>query len=541
MVMLEPAASFVGKYVGGRYHVQVGLDPFEAGIVAAHEEAHGILRRSSAFGAILTTARRAVAATSGNRGPFLLHALASRSRTSEEVHATYQSFRTAASFPERHDTVREILQRHPSYRLYFDIGEELVGREPIAPLANAALDALLRFCWSARPLAAIKVPIRNLDDLRKIPSSAFPDTRLHSLRRTWEEEDLRQFMDAVMGEEQAKLRELFGKPFQELYHPFASALQSLIPPGAAFIGTADFDRQLQQKSSSHVLFMASIEESLVQKGYAHLARKYAGTPLEALGPDELNSYVMKVRKAYRSSAEVPEVTLIRSRPTEVRIMAEPPSRTDWRLVFIRTRESFDQHFAVVGTELPARGRAVVYSVQAAPPEDLQADEALPVQLEPADPRKLATAVRKLSGRLGLAVVFASVVAQAPAKIWPEVESLHALGAHIWLVGDLAPRQCVRMARSRMPEARAFWYSPSHPNVGGLIMPQVGNAGPLQGVVYMGSRVSMVGLVRGILIDELGDDFRGFGPTLHVYEESYRREKEGQFIARWLLATERRLG
>jgi hypothetical protein len=93
----------------------------------------------------------------------------------------------------------------------------------------------------------------------------------------------------------------------------------------------------------------------------------------------------------------------------------------------------------------------------------------------------------------------------------------------------------------MPEVRAFWHSPSHPNVGGFIVPRVGEGGPLQGIVYLGSRASLVGLLRGIMLDELGDDFRGFGSTIHLFEDSYRREKEGQFITHWLLATERRLG
>jgi hypothetical protein len=539
--MGQSEGKFVGKFVGGHYVVKADVDRMDAAITAAHEEAHGILRRSSAYGAILRTAEASFAERSDGDG-FGLHALASRSRTSEEVHATYQSYRLARSYATGAPKVDSLLGQYPSYRMYYKIGHELVGGEPIPQFANAALDAIVRFCWSAAELDDVDIPVSALEALKRLPPAAFPDERLRRLRKAWNPHALGFLVDAMLGENPDALRRHFDKDPAQLADPVGEAIRKEIPDGALFLTSADFDVALNAERKHISLMTAMMQEQMVVRGYEALAERYRGTDLASMEPGDLRPYLERVDRSLRTLPEIPQVTILRTRPLCINAI-QTNQGTSSEILFVRPSESFLAAFDTSALPFQISPGEVVLYIPEVSLESVVGSTA------PVDFQVAANAAADLDSLLGLlfrsrpmlVAVFASAMKQASPEAWLSLRTLARLDHRIWIVGDLPARECAQLVREWMPEMRGFWHAKDgNPNVGALVVPQVGDAGVFEGMVLTGSRMNMVGLARSILTDELGDDFRGFGDTIFYFDWDARRQRGGDLLSDWLLAMERTL-
>ncbi len=272
-------SDFIGKYVGGNYIVHSELEQIDATITAVHEEMHGILRRSTGYGQLLLDAQRLLPIYPEES--FWIHLLSSRARTSEEVHATYQSIRQAIHFG--HGKAAQLLiDKFPSYKLYYNIGNALVGAEPRSDLANIFLDSIVRFCWSPAVLSDVPFPLKDFKDLKKLPTEQFPDERFKRVRSILTKEHLYNLLHDIFGERLEALLELFSVDPRHLSDPMGAALNDIIPEGFTFMASSDFERQRLEIAKSQSIFYATMLENTASALYDALVANYQNTSLEAL-------------------------------------------------------------------------------------------------------------------------------------------------------------------------------------------------------------------------------------------------------------------
>lgn len=532
--MTQFESTFAGQYVGGRYHVSAEVKFHEHAIVAAHEEAHGILHRSSAFGAILTAAEKLLTRHNARESAFTLHLLASGSRTSDEVHATYQSLRTAQSW--KYD-LNQILKQFPSYQMYYNIGQQLVGDESLEIVANAALDSIIRFCWSDAELESCELPFHDVAELNNIQRSSLPDNRFRRFRECWNAAELSKFVSGMLGEDSDSLRKLFSSNPRELADPTGHALRQIADAGELqLIIPPDSQAVMQSQNYAWTMMVSSLIERIVMRGYELLVEQFRATDLAGIPTDRLYPYLNRAREARRTGISVPEITLFRPNPVDVSLQALRPNSSR-RMIFLRSREEFGNTFGIEKKEQIKSGSLVLYSPVAVFPEDTKEDVPTVLEADGIDPVDVVNMASRAGTPDLLLVVFASVVVAHHKLLWPVLERLSEEGFFVWIVGDVAPEICIQEVHPRMPEMRGFWHSSSPLNFGGLVLPQVGFAGFVEGVVFLGSRNTMEGLIVPTLSRLIGDDMRGYGSCPLFDERAVLRERMGQYLAEWLMRLE----
>jgi len=524
-------STYMGQYAGGSYVVQGHLSLQQGTIAAVHEEHHGILRRSSAFGAIQKTAERFFARSEQSGSVFALHLLASNSRTSEEVHATYQSMRSALA--RGWNDQEAVFAMHPSYRMYYEIGTKLVGFEAQEVVANAMLDAITRFCWSAAQLAEVEIPIADVHSLKRINSASYPDRRLKALLQQWD----RAMLDSIIGEamdgDDEKLRLLLGQDPMSLANPLSQISKEMGDNGM-FVAAPDFMAELYQYTHANLMMISLVTEQLVVNAYKALTKRFRGTTLASFEHDDLMRFVNQCKEAEYRTPEAPSVTRFRNHPVTLH-SRRGDLPYEGAAILVRSGSSFLRNFETSGSSLVIGDSSVVayapISITDAPTPQLEA-------IVNSDAVKaLSQFTTRWAVDSPVIVVFASVIRKSPEVFWPLLDELANNRSYIWIVGDLPPRQCLQLIRSRAPNMRGFWHETTMPNVGGMVLPQVGEYGSIEGLIFLGRKPDVTGVILGIVIDELGEDFRGFGPGPLVQRSSRHRNEIGEQIVSLLLALE----
>jgi hypothetical protein len=521
----------IAKFKAGAYLITGNLATVDHAVAAVHEDLHGIIRRSTPFGEILRVAEGKLAASTAETDVAFLHMLTGRGRTSEEVLATYGAVLSARSAgPEKPAALaaQKSLLTNVGYGLYAKIGEELVGTE-LPAVASVALDAIIRFCWSACALPPIEAVAADLNVLRTVSPEAFPDRRLALLRKSWTTSKLQECISVLDDEtrtlltrKQPTARELFQVPDDAVF---------VLPPDAA----TEVNQLLLQLATAQAMAL----ERSVTIVFDKLCAMYPDGPLSARSNEEVLRYLATSRLLPTGKAPTgfafPEVLQLRAEPRKVRPIDAQEVPRGAAAAFVRLREAFEEQLQWLGGTRPP-GRLTAYRAWAVALQTTAQDQALPIRIMDTDVKDPEVLAHRILEGSNLVAIWASAYLSSP-RIFA---NLFNRGAGVWLICDVQPDELLAATRSLIPELHAQWLAPApeRQNAGVLVAQQVGgSSGRLDGIAFPSSAIACQSQVLPAMHTVLGDSLRGVGPGPLLYEESHRRHAEAVFLARWLVETE----
>jgi len=521
-------AFHIATFGAGALFITGSLTPADHAVAAVHEDLHGIIRRSTPFGAILRVVEGMLARSTAETDIAFLHMLSSRGRTSEEVLATYGTLLSAISAgPDKPAALaaQKALVTNVGYSVYAKVGEELVGKERPA-VAGVALDAIMRFCWSARALPPIEAVAADHNVLRKVSPEAFPDRRLALLRKSWSVAKLRECL-SVLDRKTRRLLAAKRPTARELFR---------VPDKALFVLSPDVATEVSQLLTRLATAKAMAFERSVPIVFDKLCTMYPTGPLAASSNEEVRRYVATSKQLPAGQARTgygfPEVVQVRAERRKVRSV-DAKQVPHGAAVFVRFREDFEKQLQWVGAKRLPR-RIAAYQVWLAALQTTAHTEALPIRVldtDGDDPRLLARRILKGSRLIG---IWASTYLASPQLF----ADLFRRDAGVWLICDVQPDALLESTRSLIPELRAEWFGPvNNPGIGVMVAPQVGTAGPLDGIAFPGSTAVCNGQLLAVMYTVLGDSLRGVGPSVLLGEEAHRRQTEAALLARCLVETE----
>lgn len=530
----------IANFVAGKYTVQAGLPPDDHIYAAHHEENHGIIRRSTSFGALLRNFEAKYARSKNASEIFGLHMLVSQSRTSEEVFTTHSAI-IMVNWAIKNNEAREKLANQPLYLLYDQIGRSLVGSEHVPMLAEIALDAIARFCWSSAYLPPIREIIDKPDFVRQLNKMSLPDVRLGKLRQTWSDESLRTCLSVIPQE----ARSLFDQPIEEVYDPYVELHREIQAKKMLWLNSPDTEQSMSATMMERLTQLAYVRETLVQKVYIEICRLYANTDLIAMTFDDIEKYSAQNVPGVHTAPtghEFPEVLVLRTSPLQVKVEVPNSDETRNSMLFFRRRKEFLEQFALLQTPKMKLKELVGYRIFHDWTLQESPNPSLTIEMVTANSNKLMNILTSIDSRPSTLAIWTSIIqfdAQSPNRI---ISSLVASGWHGWLICNSNPRTVLRVFRNWFGELNARWIpsNSSHRNVGALCAMALYDHLPLRGIVFPGSQIFTVGVVLNALREELGDDFRGYGEGPLLFEHSFRRLEEARVITSWIIATERYL-
>lgn len=532
----SPAASFVD----GKYLIRAAVVGRSAGVAAVHEETHGIVRRSTLYGALLTKARTAV--TENRVADIVEQGLLSRGRTSEEVLATFVSI-TQARW-SGYGNVEDIeLGSLPDYRYYYDVGGELTQGMDVHAAKAALLEGIVRFCWSSHHLLDCLEADSPWSMLPMLPALAYPDQRLSLLRRNWSGEWVAAEREALEAR-YPYFAALRGKSFAEMFDPTLGLPTS---PGRIML---DPEQQIGQLRLQRARTYSQMSELAVAMLADRLVERYAGTPMAGVRTTEVMDRLTLAAPA-PSAAEPVGLNLIevaenlpRRRKVLLQESVEWDRRDELPIVGVRSWRSFTANFEIDhGSTRPYAVGDDDVTIYAIPhwlgPANRPApvdDTAVPVAVHPGFDSGDSPSFGTWMPVPVIVAAWTSIVVADP-QAW--LVNLHVLAQgdyKAWLVVDTEPQVLVRLLRKQLGEVNGFFHAPhgDRRHLGGLVVRCLeGTGAALRGIIFPGRDHTLQGIVT-MLRSELADDFRGFGMSIDLHEDSRRKRNEGTALVDWLI-------
>jgi hypothetical protein len=540
--MSDAKASFVNGY----YRIRPNLSPAGAAVAASHEEAHGIIRRSTLYGFLLSAVLSAEKkfASADN---VLAQVLLSKGRTSEEIFATFYSITWGLWVGSEHGTAhlaeRE-LAAHPEYTYYYQLGKDLAA-DFSSPLAKiVVVDGIVRFCWSSERLGQFLDRSSNWSDVLSLPSLAFPDKRMAALRADWFEPS---GIRATIRERLSSMEKIIGgKSSSELHDPFHEFAK-----GGIFM--SDNDPEVIKKRNENAVWVAMLTETSAIAVADALCENYDSTPMSGRRTQDVHKFIIDNRKRSAASSsnafKQPWGIIEQVENLPKRHRARRVSKPGWiggnelpmPILGLRSWRSFSSNFELPDDlhNLRKPESDVLYLTAYSGPLDAGDEEAvLPIAIYPGPVANLSRLLDWIPPPAIMAV-WTSLMLPDCERWISCFRALSRRNYRIWLVVDTEPQTVVRSTRSLLPEVNAFFDAPlrDRPNLGGLIVRGLEGVGAdvVRGLIFMGLQ-NTVSYVVAMLRRDLGDDFRGLNP-IEIIELSVLRGKEGIAIVNWLMANE----
>jgi hypothetical protein len=566
--MSETVYSSKASFVNGHYRIGANLSPRSMRIAAVHEEAHGIIRRSTPYGLLLSQIHAPDSTLAADN--ILAHGLLSRGRTSEEVYATFSSI-TGAIWGGDEAAPSE-LNDLPEYAYYHDIGTELADTIETSFFKIYVLEGIVRFCWSSQHIAEFVERSLPWSDVRSLPVLAYPDHRMSRLRTDWPQIGLKLWA-AVEQRYSDLVERARTESFSEFWDPLGHKLKKLIPEGFTFIG--DMGPEFARLRNEMIRSRAEVSEWVAMFVADYLTEQYDGTPMAARYAADLIELIESKRKEVGSHATLiqsPEkasskdnswdhgskqqplhiiesvVNFDKKRRVKILPKLQRGRTRALPLVGVRSWQSFTDNFELPD-ELQATRNAEAEAMYATPyslvPSSQHTslkDRRLPLALHPGWDVKSAPTLAEWVPPPAIVAVWTSFMLQDP-DLWPKYfRNLAFAGYSLWLLADTEPVTVVRTARRFLPEVNGFFHAPleSRPNLGGLVLRGLGDmpdltAQPVRGLIFPGLQHTLQNIMA-MLRREMGDDFRGMN-GLEITASAAGRRHEGQAVVAWLIANE----
>ena len=509
------------KFGRGLYWIKGGFSPSEHFIMSSHEEIHGITHRSTAYGTFLRYLRSYLPKSDPNYNPMILHYLTSRSRTSDEVMATFGSIVKANSGDQTKKAVPVILQAHPAYKIYYNIGMELVGTDE-NQISHLVLDAIIRFCWSSSKLPSCHQMSEDISSIKNLPNEVFPDYRLGIIRNSWSKSKLLELSNNITGSEKEFLVSISDK--------IAYMFQA--PEGYLFITNPGFESQQNTSLLRLAGLQAKMEEILTIRLYESVVEMFSNTAISGMPHDELMSYIDENKSKERTGVDFPEILDLKSTKTKV-VRVDQFSYYYKGILFALRREDFLNHFTLDKEDEPRLGDCVCFRTSM---DYIPQDIGKEIIMKLYDTKNLnpKNSITSLIQRNDFLVLKASDFIR-----WRGfVEELFRKDLLFWLICDINPSDLIRQTRSIIPELQANWTQPikALPEVGAMVACQIGNGGDLDGIVFPGSRITCNSIIASVLIKELGDSLRSINSIGPIGEILLARKKQGLFVTKYITTT-----
>jgi hypothetical protein len=286
-----------------------------------------------------------------------------------------------------------------------------------------------------------------------------------------------------------------------------------------------------------LLLQAAAEERVVLQLYALLCDRYDGTALAAMRPEQFDAYrglAPPTGHALQPTAHaLPEVVELRARRRRLLVADDAPCDRP-SVLFVRSREQFVDQLDAATADHPPSGEVVCYRGCLSTFLAADDEEPLPIHALWSGAPPGPPVLRRLIGDQELIAVWGSAFLRWSAL----ADALTYRAKGYWLICDVPPPALLRATRALIPEMWGQWRAPlrERPNVGALVVIQVGEAGPVDGIVFPGSRTIVSSLVVTALRQELGDDLRGIGAG-PAFGRQHGQFSEGTFLTEWLVRTE----
>lgn len=544
-VVNQPHSQYVAAYVNGtiNVHDHEGLHSrLESELITTHEQFHHMLRLKSSFGVYLTRLMASIVDGSISPKSFVLQALASRFRTSDEVLATYASSKLG-SWHYGIEPIRDILKRYPSYEHYFSIGESLVAGDAVPLIAAASVEAMVRFCWS--PGALIDFQNVSIDDLYKqLPADQFPDKRFERFTQHWSIDQWRKQVEA-MTSEIPDVDEVFALPYRQWIDPFYGVIEGAKAENRVFVMGADTQTIRSREMQANRQRLNEFAAALVWKGYEYLYHEFRGTHLASAERSLLVELMFQHTPTRDGVTELPEILFARTSQRRVTLDTgktfEPweyvVSTENARIapVFIRPMSTLRRHL-----ELPdnyaerskgANEGLALYSIHAG----------LDVIIDPLQIRLV-----ELSGWREVQTFMAERYRPGPAVVWTsdvinEKVDVRAIAATtpVWCVCDTPPLSTLAWLQQFLPELRGFFTASRVPGsaLKALVAYRVGSVGDIDGIVFPGT-ATMCDPIGSMLFQVYGDncrDLNSVGPML--FRDQIVLKAIGQVIVNFISITD----
>lgn len=541
--------SSVASFSGLHYRIRSDLPRSSAAIAATHEEAHGIIRRSTLYGHLLSEINSVGAAQRDNNKRWA-HILLSRGRTSDEVYATFNSITHVTWLGGEAVAIRE-LQGFPEYIYYYGIGKEFTSVVDIPYLKILVLEGLTRFCWSSKKIHEFLKANEPWSAIQSLPGLAFPDDRMSHLRKDW--------LQNVQSEVWAALQQKFplanflrGKSGSEVYDPLHS-IKSSLPKDVMML---DVGWEINEMKHDNLFAMASMSEQVVNFVADYLTDTYEGTSLAALRTAEVVAFIQDKRQEADGKWQpiLNELGIIeqvenlskKRKPTILPKLKWKRSE-ELPIMGVRSWQSFSENFEVSETLQASRNLesevvyATAYPLTPSARQKTRGCVDLPLALYPDWEDERRPAISTWMSAHVIVAVWTSIMLKNLMDWNIQFHELNDAGYKVWLVADTEPHAVIQATRKFLPEITAIYHSPrqSRPNVGGLVIrcleDPLHNSSCVHGIVFPGLSHTLDHILH-MIRRLLKDDFRGFNP-LEFRETSLARRHEGIALVEWLIANE----
>lgn len=522
------------RFVGTNYVIARALAGPPAIIAAQHEEAHGIIRRSTLYGWLLNRLLPTEGHALDSEDTFA-HKAFSRGRTSEEVFATFSSINFAV-FAGYSNAVEHELSTSPEYRFYYDIGAALTSAFADPTIKNIVIEGAVRFCWSsAHLLSALGYPLDRVA-LDALPGSAWPDRRLARLRGDWPQIISEGLVETCLGRpEFAFFR---GRSFREIYDPtYGLDVEDRI--------IQDGDGAFRRQAIKQAEMAGLCWEHAAMFVADHLASRYGESDYTAMSTALSYDWIDKNSQSVRRDRlNLIEGVANLAVPRRVKLHDTIVWDCGWeRLIFgIRKTDSFVSNFALPAeADIDDTRRFVLYASRHHLDTSREFDETdvLDIALCPLPPEApVGTLLGWLPAERTITAVWSSLIL-LDQDLWRQkIQEIAAADRFPWVVIDSDPYEALAALRPLIEEVRGFRHipMPSRRGFGGLAVSALPGFGSgLHGLVVMGM-VHTLDFVVAMMAEQLGDDFRGLeGPILNHEDRS--KWHEGRALVTWLAENE----
>lgn len=541
--------SATAMFVDGQYLIGPSVSGRRATVAANHEEAHGLIRRSTPYGILLSQMHAAAA-----RDPDVAsaaHELSSRARTSEEVFATFSSINSAIWAGYR-DAESTELGEFSEYRYYYNLGVGLTAGIDVRWLRNVFLEGAVRFCWSSIEIADFLRDDRTHADVAQLSTLAFPDSRFKRLCTEWTPACAAAWVQTIEARFPyvVALRNL---SFAELFDPLHQFKSQLDTQSTIWM---DPELQLGQLQTARATTWAVQSEGLVGFVADRLADRYAGTPMAAPQTAEVQNLIKakrpdmlgKPRDVVGTGIIENAQNLVQRRRAQTQATVEWDARYELPIVGWRSWRSFVDNFhftEAMRAPPPDDGEAIyaiAHSLIARALSSCVAPEDLTLALHPGFQSEAPVPLSEWMQAPVIVAAWSSLVARDHESWIFNVHKLNRAGFKVWMVVDTEPQQFVRMMRSQLGEVNGFHHAPcrDRPHIGALVVRCLERSDhppcALRGLVFPG-RDHTLKIILNMLRTEMTDDFRGFGTSIELHAESRAKRLEGQALVEWLMNNE----
>ena len=549
------SATSIASFLDGTYHISSKLGRVDAAIAATHEEMHGIIRRSSFYGLLLS---RAAAEPVEDNLHFRewAHWISSRARTSEEVVATFAALSLAGwSGRDTAAGASLALKVYPEYNHYYQLGSALTRDIETPYFRSAVLEGLVRFCWCSEHIRKFSVNGEHLKDLVTLPSLAFPDNRLYYLRKHWIGSMSRE-LNCALKKRYRQFIETIKKNYPKIDDLKHDTMDH--NPRLLFVHTANGAEAFAQMQYAIVLSMAVLNEQIVNFVIDGLSRSFRGTDLASPRSRDIMRFLEaqsdptsngKTLSNAIQGIGIIEVVVNRSHKRRVTLQIRPES-TVWfgePIVGLRSWDSLQSNFELSTTAMATHveGSCALYGF-AVPEPNTTEDAFCKMGLKATFAEQAPSSARQLVHPPAVLAIWSALFIDNIAY-WDQC--IHTLAAErwsVWIICDIEPNRLIRMMMPMLSEANGLFYSGSrgHDELGFLIVRQLGpfdrRTKPVQGLIFPGLRHTLEMIVDKIQ-REMGDNFHGAGHGPDLHEESFIRRREGERLSEWLLFSELTFG